>query len=92
MKHENVTDKVFDNIKQAVKQLGGLINPWLWLAVLAVVYVGQTLTVQIFLWTMVVISGLVVWWPRIKKFIDKYRDSGYDNVSNNQGANYERNV
>jgi len=79
---EHITDKVFDNLKQAVKQLGGLINPWLWLAVLAVVYIGQTLTVQIFLWIMVIISGLVVWYPKIKKMIDNYRTSEYDGNTN----------
>jgi hypothetical protein len=79
---EHITDKVFDNLKQAVKQLGGLINPWLWLAVLAVVYIGQTLTVQIFLWIMVIISGLVVWYPKIKKMIDNNRTSEYDGNTN----------
>lgn len=80
---------MFDNLKQAIKQLGGLINPWLWLAVLAVVYIGQTITVQIFLWAMVAISGLVVWWPKVRKFIDKYRDSGHDVFNTNYDKEYK---
>ena len=78
-----ITDKVFDHVKKAVKQFGGVINPWLWIAVLIVVYIGQTLTVQIFLWFMIVVSSLITWYPRIKKWVDNYREMNDINRNTN---------
>jgi len=75
MDNEQITDTVFERIRNTVKQFGGLINPWLWLAVLAVIYIGQTLAVQIFLWIMVIVSALVVWYPRLKTWWSKFQDN-----------------
>ena len=56
-----LVDRVFDAIKNSLKSLGGLLNPWLWVALLLIIFVGQTLAVQIFIWIALGISAYFSW-------------------------------
>lgn len=61
---QSITDKIMAKLHSILNQMGGLINPWLWSAVLLVILIGQSWTVKIFVILALGISVYFQWFHK----------------------------
>jgi hypothetical protein len=69
---DGLTDKAFDAMNRAMRSIGGFLNPWVWIASLVIIYLGQMLAVQIFLWVALAISAYFTWFHGDDSAVGRY--------------------
>lgn len=75
---KTITDKIMDKLHSILNQMGGLINPWLWSAVLLVILIGQSWAVKIFVMLALGISVYFRWFHKPRNITSNNHD-GVDN-------------
>lgn len=59
-----ITDKILQKLQGILNSMGGLVNPWLWGAVLMIILIGQSWAVKIFVGLALGISIYFKWFHK----------------------------